>query len=65
MIAVVTDEFATHGRNMASHLGHRDLRILVLPYPLEARPHDELLAISADAYPEALDLLGVTATVSP
>ena len=61
VIAVVTDEFATHGRNMASHLGHRDLRILVLPYPLEARPHDELLAISASAYPEALDLLGVTA----
>lgn len=61
VIAVVTDEFATHGRNMASHLGHRDLRILVLPYPLEARPHDELLAISAAAYPEALDLLGVSA----
>src|SRR6478735_3278670 len=61
VIAVVTDEFATHGHNMASHLGHRDLRILVLPYPLEARPHDELLAISAAAYPEALELLGVTA----
>ncbi len=60
VVAVVTDEFATHGHNMAGHLGHGDLRILVLPYPLEARPHDELLAISADAYPRALDLLGVT-----
>ena len=59
VIAVVTDEFATHAHNMASHLGHADLRILVLPYPLEARPHDELLAISADAYPRALALLGV------
>ena len=59
VIAVVTDEFATHGANMAKHLGHGDLRILVLPYPLEARPQDELLAISEAAYPEALELLGV------
>jgi hypothetical protein len=59
VLAVVTEEFATHGHNMARHLGHGDLRVLVLPYPLEARPQDELLAIAADAYPEALALLGV------
>jgi hypothetical protein len=59
VIAVVTEEFATHGANMAKHLGHGDLRVLVLPYPLEARPREELLEISADAYPKALDLLGV------
>jgi hypothetical protein len=59
VIAVVTDEFATHGANMANHLGHGDLRILVLPYPLEARSREDLLAISADAYPQALDLLGI------
>jgi hypothetical protein len=35
--------------------------VLVLPYPLEARPREELLRISADAYPEALALLGVDA----
>jgi hypothetical protein len=57
VIAVVTDEFATHAHNMAHHLGHGDLRVLVLPYPLEARPRDELLAIAADAYPRALTLL--------
>ena len=61
MIAVVTEEFATHGHNMAKHLGHGDLAVLVLPYPLEARPDDELLAISAEYYPQALELLGVTA----
>jgi hypothetical protein len=61
VVAVVTDEFATHGHNMARHLGHADLRVLVLPYPLEARRRDELLRISADAYPEALALLGVDA----
>jgi hypothetical protein len=58
VVAVVTDEFATHAHNMANHLGHGDLRVLVLPYPLEARPREELLAISADAYPRALALLG-------
>lgn len=59
VIAVVTDEFATHGHNMARHLGHADLRILVLPYPLEARPEAELSAIADDFYPRALDLLGI------
>jgi hypothetical protein len=61
VIAVVTDEFATHGRNMANHLGHGDLGILVLPYPLEARPAEELRAIAADNYPRALELLGIEA----
>ena len=61
VIAVVTEEFATHGHNMARHLGHADLRILVLPYPLEARPREELLEIAADAYPQALELLGAGA----
>ena len=65
VIAVVTDEFATHGENMANHLGHGDLRILVLPYPLEARPGAELLEISARAYPSALDLLGVHSPETP
>lgn len=59
VIAVVTEEFATHGRNMARHLGHGDLSVLVLPYPLEARPEADLLAISAEYYPRALELLGV------
>jgi hypothetical protein len=62
VVAVVTDEFATHGANMAKHLGHGDLRILVLPYPLEARPREELLEIAADAYPRALELLGIEST---
>jgi hypothetical protein len=59
VIAVVTEEFATHGHTMAKHLGHGDLGVLVLPYPLEARPDDELRAISAEYYPRALELLGV------
>jgi hypothetical protein len=59
VVAVVTEEFATHGRNMATHLGHADLAVLVLPYPLEARAEADLRAIAAEYYPRALDLLGV------
>lgn len=58
-IAVVTEEFETHARNMARFLGHGDLKILVLPYPLEARSDDELRVIAADFYPQAMELLGV------
>jgi hypothetical protein len=43
---------------MATHLGHGDLAVLVLPYPLEARPESELRAIAEEYYPRALDLLG-------
>src|SRR4051794_10715374 len=59
VVAVVTEEFATHGRNMATHLGHADLAVLVLPYPLEARTEDDLRTIAAAYYPRALELLGV------
>jgi len=59
VIAIVAEEFATHGRSMAAHLGHHDLKVLVLPYPLEARPEDELRQIAAEYYPKALELLGV------
>jgi hypothetical protein len=58
-VAVVTEEFETHARNMARFLGHGDLKVLVLPYPLEARPDDELRAIAAEWFPQAMDLLGV------
>src|SRR5205809_1572706 len=60
VVAVVTEEFEVHGHNVATHLGHGDLRILVLPYPLEARPEAELRAIADEFYPRALELLGVT-----
>lgn len=59
-IVAVCDEFETHGRNMATFLGHGRLRFLVLPYPLEARATGELRQIAADYYPRFLDLLGAT-----
>ena len=51
-IVAVTAEFETHARNMATFLGHPDLKVLVLPYPLEARPDEELREIAVDYYPQ-------------
>ncbi|HEY5012686.1 MAG TPA: hypothetical protein VIK61_08275 [Acidimicrobiia bacterium] len=61
VVAIVCEEFVVHGRNVATHLGHGDLKILVLPYPLEARPADELRAIADEYYPKVLELLGARA----
>lgn len=59
VIAIVAEEFATHGQTMAAHLGHRDLKLLVLPYPLEGRAEDDLRRIADEYYPRALQLLGI------
>ena len=59
-VAIVCEEFTVHGRNVATHLGHGALKILVLPYPLEARPEEELRAIADEFYPQVLALLGAT-----
>ncbi|MGQ0824759.1 MAG: UGSC family (seleno)protein [Actinomycetota bacterium] len=61
VLAIVTEEFATLAHTMAEHLGHRDLKVLVLPYPLEARPTAELDAIAHEFYPRALAALGAKA----
>jgi hypothetical protein len=60
VVAVVCEEFVVHGRNVATHLGHADMKILVLPYPLEALPEPELRAIADEFYPQMLTLLGAT-----
>ncbi len=59
-VAAVTSEFEAHANNMASYLGHGDLKVLVLPYPLEARPEEELRAIAAEYYPQFLSMIGAT-----
>jgi hypothetical protein len=59
-IVAVTEEFAQHAHNMANHLGHKNLKVLVFPYPLEARPEDELKKIAFEYYPKFLQMLGAT-----
>jgi hypothetical protein len=57
-VVVVTAEFEGHGRRIAAHHGHPSLHMLVLPYPLEGRPEEEVRAIAADAYGDLLVALG-------
>jgi hypothetical protein len=58
-VVVVTEEFEAFAHRMAAHAGHPSLRVLVLPYPLEGRPEEEVRQIAADAYPRLLRTLGV------
>jgi hypothetical protein len=57
-VVVVTAEFITIGERIASLKGHADLRQLVLPYPLEGLPDEEVHQIALDAYPRLLERLG-------
>jgi len=58
-VVVVTEEFESFAHRLAVHHGHPSLRVLVLPYPLEGRPDEEVRQIAADAYPRLLRTLGV------
>ena len=57
---VVTAEFERLAHQVAAHNGHASLRVLVLPYPLEGLPADELVTIARRAYPELLRAVGAT-----
>jgi hypothetical protein len=57
-VVVVTAEFDRFATQIATHHGHPSLRKLVLPYPLEGLPEQELLQIATDAYPTLRDLIG-------
>ncbi|MGH7786311.1 MAG: UGSC family (seleno)protein, partial [Candidatus Binatia bacterium] len=61
VVAAICEEFISHARTTAEFLGHPHLKLLVLPYPLEARPDAELRAIADEHYPRLLELIGVTA----
>jgi hypothetical protein len=59
-VAVVTQEFETLAHTMAANAGRPGLRVLVLPYPLEFRPADEVRKIAQEFYPRLLQTLGAT-----
>lgn len=61
VVAAVCEEFVAHARTTAEFLGHPQLKVLVLPYPLEARSDAALRQIADAHYPRLLDLIGVTA----
>jgi hypothetical protein len=58
-VVAVCDEFEKHGRNMATALGHGELKHLVFPYPLESRPEKEIREIAAEYYPKFLEILAI------
>jgi hypothetical protein len=60
VVAVVCEEFVTHARTAATFLDHPNLKLLVLPYPLETRPESELHAIADTWYPQFVSALGAT-----
>ena len=57
-VAVVTREFESLSHTMSSNAGRKDLRVLVLPYPLETLPEEEVRAIARDHFPKLLEVLG-------
>jgi len=63
-VVVVTAEFASLAAQLATLNGHPSLRTLVLPYPLEGLPDEEVRTIAEDAYPRLLRLLGVHGRVA-
>ena len=57
-VAVVTREVESLSHTMSSNAGRKDLRVLVLPYPLETLPEEEVRAIARDHFPKLLEVLG-------
>jgi hypothetical protein len=60
-VAVVTASFEDLAYRMREHNGHPDLNVLVLPYPLEDQPEEEVRRVAREFYPRLLEMLGATA----
>jgi hypothetical protein len=58
-VAVVTQEFEALAHTMAANAGRSGLRVLVLPYPLDTRPEEEVRRIGREHYGALLRALGV------
>jgi hypothetical protein len=58
VVCVICDEFLVHGQTVAGVMGHPNLKILVLPFPVEGRAEDDLRQLATAFYPRMLKLLG-------
>lgn len=58
-VAVVTSEFELLARTMADNAGRPGLRVLVLPYPLDTKPEEEVRAVGRAHYRSLLRTVGV------
>jgi hypothetical protein len=59
-VAVVTQSFEDLAYRMREHNNRPGLPVLVLPYPLDDQPEDQVRAVARQFYPRLLDLLGAT-----
>ena len=58
-VAVVTQEFEALSHTMAANAGRPGLRVLVLPYPLETRPEEEVREIAGQHWRPFLRSIGL------
>ena len=56
-VVVVTEVFANLARTAARAQGYPDLRMLVLPHPMESRPETEVRAIARARFRDLMQLL--------
>jgi hypothetical protein len=59
-VAVTTEHFEGLGRTLAAQRGHDNIRVKLMPYPLEGRPEDEIRGIAREHYADLLATLGAT-----
>ena len=57
-VAVTTEHFEPLGRTLAGQRGHEQIRIKLMPYPLEGLPEDEVRKIARENYDDLLSVLG-------
>lgn len=57
---VSTEHFARLTRVLAEQKGRSEIRLEVLPYPLEGRPDDEVRQVAREQYGSLLQVLGAT-----
>ena len=58
-VAVVTQEFEALAHTMAANAGRPGLRVVVLPYPLETRPEEEVRRVGRDHWGSLLRTVGL------
>jgi hypothetical protein len=58
-VAVVTQEFEVLAHTMAANAGRPGLRVLVLPYPLETRPEQEVRDVAREHWRPFLRSIGL------
>lgn len=58
-VAVVTQEFEALAHTMAANAGRPGLRVMVLPYPLETRPEEEVREVARGHWRSFLRTIGL------